>query len=180
MRFTTKKLLSDTSDGRIAHLSPKAIKIPLNILIVAVDIVEFVEPAKFVDIAELVDIAEFVDIAELADIAEFVVVIDIVVDVDIVELNLPSPATAAEFEGERFWNDNPAGGSMVSDIVEILGLHVFKLIPLASSGWNFIEISDITSREIRPAMASSGKGTNAPTAAEDDKFEQLLAAPGCS
>ena len=108
---------------------------------------------------------------------DIVVVIDIVVeDVDIVELNLPSPATAADFEGERFWNDNPAGGSMVSEIVDILGLHVFKLIPLASSGWNFIEISDITSREIRPAMASSGKGTNGPTAAED---EELLAAPGC-
>ena len=28
-------------------------------------------------------------------------------------------------------------------------------------------------------MASSGKGTNAPTAAEDDKFEELLAGPGC-
>ena len=49
-----------------------------------------------------VDIVVFVDIVELVDIAEFVVVIDIVVDVDIVELNLPSPATAAEFEGERF------------------------------------------------------------------------------
>ena len=146
----------------------------------AVDIVGFVDIAEFVDITELVDIAEFVDIVELVDIAEFVVVIDIVVeDVDIVELNLPSPATAADFEGERFWNDNPAGGSMVSEIVEILGLHVFKLIPLPSSGWNFIEISDITLREIRPAMASSGKGTNAPTAAEDDKFEELLAGPGC-
>jgi hypothetical protein len=30
-----------------------------------------------------------------------------------------------------------------------------------------------------PAMASSGKGTNGPTDAEDDKFEELLAAPGC-
>ena len=99
-----------------------------------------------------VDIVVFVDIVELVDIAEFVVVIDIVVDVDIVELNLPSPATAADFEGERFWNDNPAGGSMVSEIVEILGLHVFKLIPLASSVWNFIEISDITSREILPVI----------------------------
>ena len=28
-------------------------------------------------------------------------------------------------------------------------------------------------------MASSGKGTNAPTDAEDDKFEELLAGPGC-
>ena len=49
-----------------------------------------------------VDIVEFVDIAEFVDIVEFVVVIDIVVDVDIVELNLPSPATAADFEGDRF------------------------------------------------------------------------------
>ena len=50
-----------------------------------------------------VDIVVFVDIVELVDIAEFVVVIDIVVeDVDIVELNLPSPATAADFEGDRF------------------------------------------------------------------------------
>ena len=48
-----------------------------------------------------VDIVVFVDIVELVDIAEFVVVIDIV-DVDIVGLNLPSPATAAGFEGERF------------------------------------------------------------------------------
>ena len=154
-----------------------------------------------------VDIVVFVDIVELVDIAEFVVVIDIVVDVDIVELNLPSPATEADFEGERFWNDNPAGGSIVSEMVEILGLHVFKLIPLTSSGWNFIEISDITLLEILPvikeiresfllwvqlngktlqviknslpAMASSGKGTNGPTDAEDDKFEELLAGPGC-
>ena len=139
---------------------------------------------------------------------DIAVVIDIVVEVvDIVELNLPSPATAADFEGERFWNDNPAGGSMVSEIVDILGLHVFKLIPLTSSGWNFIEISDITLLEILPvikeiresfllwvqlngktlqviknslpAMASSGKGTNGPTDADDDKFEELLAGPGC-
>ena len=99
-----------------------------------------------------VDIVVFVDIVELVDIAEFVVVIDIVVDVDIVELNLPSPATEADFEGERFWNDNPAGGSIGSEMVEILGLHVFKLIPLTSSGWNFIEISDITLLEILPVI----------------------------
>ena len=28
-------------------------------------------------------------------------------------------------------------------------------------------------------MASSGKGTNGPIDAEDDKFEELLAGPGC-
>ena len=28
-------------------------------------------------------------------------------------------------------------------------------------------------------MASSGEGTNAPTAADGDKLEELLAAPGC-
>mgnify|MGYP001221258963 FL=1 len=28
-------------------------------------------------------------------------------------------------------------------------------------------------------MASSGKGTNGPTDADDDKFEELLAGPGC-
>ena len=32
-----------------------------------------------------------------------------------------------------------------------------------------VEISDMTLREICPAMASSGEGTNAPTAADDDK-----------
>jgi len=42
-----------------------------------------------------------------------------------------------------------------------------------------VEISDMTLREIRPAMASSGEGTNDPTAADGDKLEELLAAPGC-
>ena len=42
-----------------------------------------------------------------------------------------------------------------------------------------VEISDMTLREIRLAMASSGEGTNAPTAADGDKLEELLAAPGC-